>query len=66
MVVHQHGSWKSWAGRAVVVGTVVLTACTGADSNSGGKNLRYGYDLEAQFTNTFDPATSCWSGKRRR
>ncbi len=58
MVVHQHGSWKSWAGRAVVVGTVVLTACTGADSNSGGKNLRYGYDLEAQFTNTFDPAKS--------
>jgi ABC-type transport system substrate-binding protein len=38
---------------------VVVSACTGADSGSNaGKNLRYGYDLSAQFTNTFDPAKS--------
>jgi peptide/nickel transport system substrate-binding protein len=43
----------------VVVATTVLAACTGADSGSdAGKYLRYGYDLSAQFTNTFDPAKS--------
>lgn len=43
----------------VAIATAVLTACTGADSDSGaGANLRYGYDLNAQFTNTFDPAKS--------
>ena len=46
----------------VVLGVVCLVAvgCSGADSgsSSGGKNLRYGYDLGAQFTNTFDVSKS--------
>jgi peptide/nickel transport system substrate-binding protein len=43
----------------VVIATVVLAACTGADNNAGGgKYLRYGYDLANQFTNTFDPGKS--------
>lgn len=58
MVVHRSRAWRTWSVSAVVVGTVVLTACTGADSSSAGKYLRYGYDLESQFTNTFDPAKS--------
>lgn len=44
----------------VLVGIVaLLAACSGADSGSGGgSKLRYGYDLGAQFTNTFDVSKS--------
>ncbi|MGZ6884648.1 MAG: ABC transporter substrate-binding protein [Acidimicrobiia bacterium] len=52
-------SWKVVGVAVLAAGAAVLTACTGADSASGGgKYLRYGYDLSAQFTNTFDPAKS--------
>ncbi|MBM3674758.1 MAG: hypothetical protein FJW88_07325 [Actinobacteria bacterium] len=40
----------------VVVG-LVATACSGSGSG-GGTKLRYGYDLSAQFTNTFDVSKS--------
>jgi len=51
-------SFGSW-GVIAVVGLTSLAACTGADSaGGGGTSLRYGYDLSAQFTNTFDPAKS--------
>jgi ABC-type transport system substrate-binding protein len=52
-------SWRSWGVVALAVGLSATAACTGADSaGGGGKYLRYGYDLSAQFTNTFDPAKS--------
>ena len=48
--------WRSAFIVGITIGTAVLTGCTGADSSGGGgDNLRYGYDLETQFTNTFDP-----------
>jgi ABC-type transport system substrate-binding protein len=51
--------WSTVAVAVVAVGVTALTGCTGADSGgSAGKDLRYGYDLSAQFTNTFDPAKS--------
>ncbi|MGZ6994879.1 MAG: ABC transporter substrate-binding protein [Acidimicrobiia bacterium] len=37
---------------------VAAAACSGADSNSAGDKVRYGYDLSAQFTNTFDVSKS--------
>ena len=59
MVVHRRGPWRSLALVGAALGMFAVTACTGADSGSGGgKLLRYGYDLSAQFTNTFDPAKS--------
>ena len=59
MVVHRRGTWRSVALVGAALGMFAVTACTGADSGSGGgKLLRYGYDLSAQFTNTFDPAKS--------
>jgi ABC-type transport system substrate-binding protein len=50
---------KRLVGIAVIV-LLVATACSGADSgsSSGGDKLRYGYDLSAQFTNTFDVSKS--------
>ena len=52
-------SWSTLGVALVAVGAVALTGCTGADSgSSAGGSLRYGYDLSAQFTNTFDPAKS--------
>jgi len=52
-------SWTTLGIALVAVGATALTGCTGADSgSSAGKELRYGYDLSAQFTNTFDPAKS--------
>lgn len=33
-------------------------ACGGGSSSDGGKNLRYGFDLSASFTNTFDNSKS--------
>lgn len=36
----------------------VAAACSGADSGSAGNKVRYGYDLSAQFTNTFDVSKS--------
>ncbi len=50
------------AKRSLVVVLVALVtaaaACSGADSSSAGDKLRYGYDLSAQFTNTFDVSKS--------
>jgi peptide/nickel transport system substrate-binding protein len=43
---------------AFVVGTAALAACSGAGSSNAGSSLRYGYDLSAQFTNTFDVSKS--------
>ncbi len=43
---------------AFVVGSAVLAACSGAGSTNAGSSLRYGYDLSAQFTNTFDVSAS--------
>ncbi len=43
---------------ALVVGAAGLMACSGAGSGGAGKSLRYGYDLSAQFTNTFDVSKS--------
>ena len=40
----------------IAVGGLATVACGGGDS--GGTSLRYGYDLSAQFTNTFDVAES--------
>jgi peptide/nickel transport system substrate-binding protein len=55
---HRH-SWRTLGIALVAVGATALTGCTGADSGANaGKTLRYGYDLSAQFTNTFDPAKS--------
>ena len=45
---------------AVLCGGLLLAAaaCSGADSGSAGDKVRYGYDLSAQFTNTFDVSKS--------
>jgi len=45
---------------ALTCATLLLlaAACSGADSSSAGDKVRYGYDLTAQFTNTFDVAAS--------
>ncbi len=52
-------SWRTLGVALVAVGATALTGCTGADSGGdAGNKLRYGYDLSAQFTNTFDPAKS--------
>ena len=59
MVVNRRGTRKSLIAVGFAIGLVTVTACTGADSSSGGgKYFRYGYDLESQFTNTFDPGKS--------
>jgi len=43
-----------------VVGAVLVASCSGADSSgsAAGDKVRYGYDLSAQFTNTFDVSKS--------
>ena len=52
-------TWRSAFIVGITIGTAILTGCTGADSSGGGgEYLRYGYDLESQFTNTFDPGKS--------
>jgi ABC-type transport system substrate-binding protein len=42
----------------VVAAVVAAAGCSGAGGNDAGSSLRYGYDLSAQFTNTFDMAKS--------
>lgn len=57
--VARRRSWSTFGIALVAIGATALTGCTGADSDSGGgQNLRYGYDLANQFTNTFDPGQS--------
>ncbi len=57
--VQRRGTRRSTVVIGLAIGVSLVTACTGADSgSSAGKNLRYGYDLESQFTNTFDPGKS--------
>ena len=46
MVVNRRGTRKSLIAVGFAIGLVTVTACTGADSSSGGgKYFRYGYDL---------------------
>jgi ABC-type transport system substrate-binding protein len=51
---------KKSVGLILGIALVAVAACSGADSGSGagGDKLRYGYDLSAQFTNTFDVSKS--------